>query len=179
MGGAEANDTLGGGTGNDSLSGGKGDDSLSGGMNADTLNGGTGNDKLNGGKGHDRMNGGDGNDDLYGYLGNDILTGGVGADDYVFNTALDAATNVDRIHDFLGNDLIHLENAIFTGIGAKLDAGEFRVGAAAADASDRIIYKSSTGALFFDADGAGGAAQIRFATLDAGLAMSHADFLMV
>ena len=48
-----------------------------------------------------------------------------------------------------------------------LAAAAFRIGAAAADASDRIIYNDDTGALFFDQDGTGGAAQVRFATLDA------------
>ena len=60
-----------------------------------------------------------------------------------------------------------------------LAASAFRIGAGAADASDRIIYDDDNGALFFDPDGLGGAAAVRFATLDAGLAMSNVDFLVV
>ena len=52
-------------------------------------------------------------------------------------------------------------------------------GAAAADASDRIIYNSATGALYFDVDGVGGAAQVQFATLTAGLALTAADFTVI
>ena len=39
-----------------------------------------------------------------------------------------------------------LENAVFTGLtqGAFLPAGDFVIGAAAADATDRIIYNSAT-----------------------------------
>jgi Ca2+-binding RTX toxin-like protein len=179
VGAGEGNDSLEGSTGNDSLLGSAGDDTVSGGTGADTLNGGTGNDMLSAGKGHDLMNGGADDDQLLGLLGNDTLTGGGGGDEFVFNTALNATTNVDRIEDFAGSDLIHLDNAVFTGIGAGLGPGEFRIGTSAADASDRIIYNSVTGALFFDADGAGGAGQVRFAMLDPGLALSNADFLMI
>jgi Ca2+-binding RTX toxin-like protein len=37
----------------------------------------------------------------------------------------------------------------------------------------------TTGALFYDADGAGGNAQVQFATLSPGLALTHLDFLVV
>ena len=170
------------GTGNtavNTITGNSGANSLIGGGGNDSLVGGDGNDSLNGGSGDDRLNGGDGGDELNGGTGDDTLTGAVGADRYQFKNALDAATNVDRIVDFSGNDLIHLDDAIFSNIGAALNASEFRVGAAAVDADDRIIYNSATGAMFYDADGAGGAAHIRFATLDPGLALSNADFLMV
>ena len=60
-----------------------------------------------------------------------------------------------------------------------LAAGAFRTGAAAADADDRIIYNSATGALMFDADGNGAGAAIQFATLATGLAMTNAEFLVI
>ena len=97
----------------------------------------------------------------------------------MFDTALDAATNLDRIDDFEDSDLIHLDNTVFIGVGATLDPEEFRLGPSVSGASDRIIYNGVTGAMFFDVDGAGGTAQVRFATLDTGLALSSADFLMV
>ena len=64
---------------------------------------------------------------------------------FFFNTALNAATNVDTVTDFsVANDTFRLENAIFAGLAAgALNADAFHIGAAAADAEDRIIYSSS------------------------------------
>ena len=53
------------------------------------------------------------------------------------------------------------------------------IGAAAADATDRIIYNSGTGNLFFDQDGTGAAAQVLFADLATGLALTNNDFFVV
>lgn len=41
---------------------------------------------------------------------------------------------------------------------------------------DRIIYDSATGNPFFDPDGIGGAAQIKFAVASAGLSMNEGEF---
>jgi serralysin len=92
-----------------------------------------------------------------GGLGNDVLTGGAGRDAFVFNAAPGAA-NVDRITDFsAAGDTVRLENAVFTAPTSTgvLSAAAFRVGAAAVDADDRIIYYDSGGALYYDADGTG------------------------
>ncbi len=71
-------------------------------------------------------------------------------------------------------------NAIFAGLPAGgLAVGAFRQGAAAADANDRIIYSAGTGPSFFDVDGAGGAAQVRFAALDPGLALNANDLMLI
>ena len=101
---------------------------------------------------------------------------------FVFNTALNAATNVDTITDFdVANDTIHLEGSIFTTLPATgaISADAFHIGAAAADAEDRIIYDSATGDLFFDSDGSGAGGSVRFADLATGLALTNADFLMI
>ncbi|MEI5682645.1 calcium-binding protein, partial [Mesorhizobium sp. CCNWLW179-1] len=80
----------------------------------------------------------------------------------------------------LADDMIQLENAVFTGLAnGWLSAGAFHTGAAAHDASDRIIYNKSTGDLLFDRDGLGGAAAIKFATLSPGLAMTAGEFFVV
>jgi Ca2+-binding RTX toxin-like protein len=60
-----------------------------------------------------------------------------------------------------------------------LTAAQFTIGAAAQDASDRFIYNSQTGALFFDLDGSGAAAQVQIATLSTGLAMTHQNIVVV
>ncbi len=114
-----------------------------------------------------------GDDYLQGRAGNDTLIGGAGADKFLFNTALNAATNVDTITDMTaGVDIIRLDDAVFAGIGAVgvLNADAFHIGAAAADAQDRIVYNSATGQLFFDSNGnaAGGIDPVRQARHRAG-----------
>jgi Ca2+-binding RTX toxin-like protein len=127
---------------------------------------------VRGNNGGNLINGGDGNDTLTGLGGQDV---------FLFNTALNAATNVDFITDFtVADDAIQLQNGVFTGLTAgTLAANQFVIGAAAQDADDRIVYDDTTGALFFDIDGAGGTAAVRFATVSAGLALTNNDFLVV
>ena len=116
--------------------------------------------------------------------GNDTLTGAAGADTFLFNTALNAATNVDHITDFASEDTIDLENAVFTALTTTgtLAASAFfsAAGATSAhDADDRIVYNTTTGALFYDADGVGGVAAVQFAVLDNHAALTNADFVVV
>ena len=114
--------------------------------------------------------------------GNDTLTGGGGADSFVFNTALNVTTNVDHITDFsVPNDTIWLDEAVFTALSPTgiLAASAFAIGTAAADASDRIIYNPTSGALLYDADGTGARAAVLFATLDPGLMLTNTDFHIV
>ena len=59
------------------------------------------------------------------------------------------------------------------------DCAAYFIGAAAADASDRIVYNNATGALSYDADGNGAGAAVQFATLTAGLALTNNDFVVV
>ena len=126
------------------------------------------------------LNGGAGNDTLRGYAGIDNLTGGAGEDTYVFTTALGPG-NVDLIHGYVvADDVIQIDNAVFTGLAAgALAAGAFRIGAAAADADDRIIYNSANGELRFDADGNGAGAAVLFADMSAGLAMTAGEFFVI
>ena len=103
-------------------------------------------------------------------------------DKFLFNTALNAATNVDTITDMTaGVDIIRLDDAFFAGIGAVgvLNADAFHIGAAAADAEDRIVYNSATGELFFDANGSAAGGSTLFANLATGLALSNTDFHVV
>jgi serralysin len=128
------------------------------------------------------INAGAGSDLIKGYLGNDTLIGGSGNDTFIFNTALDASTNVDTIADFsVPNDTIWLDDAVFAALTTTgaLAASSFYIGTAAHDASDHIIYNSTTGALSYDADGTGAIAAVHFATLDAGLALTSADFFVI
>ena len=143
--------------------------------------GGSGNDMIVGDVADNVLLGLGGNDRLYGGLGNDRLSGGLGNDLFVFDTALNAATNVDTITDFsVPNDTIRLEDAIFTAIGplGTLAAAAFTIGTVATTAAHRIIYNSATGALIYDSNGSAAGGATQFATLATGLALTNADFVV-
>jgi hypothetical protein len=106
--------------------------------------------------------GNSGNNTLFGGLGNDTLTGGAGADTFIFNTKPNAATNVDTITDFSSSDGDHLQFSLklFKTLGAvgDLTADQFWAGAGittAHDATDRLIYNTTSGDLYYDSDGSG------------------------
>ncbi|MBZ9850000.1 calcium-binding protein [Mesorhizobium sp. CA14] len=124
-----------------------------------------------GNNGDNKINGGGGSDLLKGYGGHDA---------FVFNTAL-GKYNIDRIADFdVSRDKINLDHGIFAGLQkGALAAGDFHIGRSAHDASDHIIYNSATGALSFDSDGAGGHAQVQFASLSPHLHLSENSFLVI
>ncbi len=117
-----------------------------------------------------------------GKLGNDVLFGGNGVDTFVFSTALNAATNLDTISDFVAiDDTMQLSSAIFSALGGVIAAADFQINAtgAATTALANIIYNSSTGGLFYDADGTGAIAGIQFATLTGNPTISLSDFTVV
>ena len=67
---------------------------------------------------------------------------------------------------------IYLDNAVFRKLGSgtlprpkTLTQDAFHIGKRAGDAEDRIIYDKGTGYLYYDPDGTGSAAQVRFAKL--------------
>lgn len=120
---------------------------------------------------------------LNGRAGADTLTGGLGADIFLINSL----TGIDTITDFVAvDDTIRLENAVFTSLTAvgTLAAGNLRAGAGfttAADTNDYLIYNSTTGALYYDADGSGAGAAVQFATLGATThpALTAADMVVI
>ena len=135
-------------------------------------------DRLDGGAGNDVLIGGIGGDTLLGGAGNDSLTGGANADTFVFNTLSD----LDHITDFQHlTDHIQLSSSAMSAVGAPggLTAAAFYVGSSAHDATDRIIYKQSTGTLYYDADGKGGKSAVQIAILDSHPVLSITDFLIV
>lgn len=158
------------------LGGNNGANRFLGSAHDDLLSGLGGNDSLDGSGGHDTLQGG---------LGLDTLTGGAGADVFVFNTVPNASSNRDTITDFsTTDDLIHLAASVMAGLGTAgaLLADAFAAGAGlttAQDASDRIVYNTLTGALYYDADGSGGAAAVQFATVGNLANLTASDFLIV
>ncbi len=191
MKGSAEGDVLFGYKGKDKINGNNGDDAINGGKGADTVKGGGGNDNIKGSGGADNLSGnnnddtiagGGGGDTINGGAGNDILTGNKGFNTFVFNTALNEATNVDTITDMKhGGDAIDLALSVFTALSTKgvLRAKEFTIGSHATDADQRIVYDDHTGALYYDADGNGSTAQVHFATLGTHLGLSNTDFFVI
>src|SRR4051812_10123869 len=173
--GTEGNDTLIGGADGDLVQGNGGNDFLQGGGGVDTVLGGAGNDRLGGNDGADWVRGG---------TGNDTVAGGSGQDNFAF--ADFGAANADLLTDFdAGWDNIQLEQAAFTNIGAlgRFSSGDVRffsaAGATAAhDADDRIVFNTTTGQLFYDADGAGGAPAELIATIQNHSALAPTDIFV-
>ena len=147
-------------------------------------NGNVAGNTLIGNSGANNLDGKGGADILYGKGGNDTLTGGAQNDIFVFDTALNGVTNVDHIvaADFVsGADRIQLENAIFAKFASAgaLPAGTFvaNAGGMPGDANDYLRYDTSTGNLYYDTDGNGGADPgTLFAVLDNHPTLVAGDF---
>lgn len=144
------------------------------------IDGGAGNDGLTGSKGDDSLIGGIGDDTLLGGRGADSLTGGEGQDSFRFD---DLHEGGDTITDFVVDDdriLIRAEG--FGGglvAGSAISADQFTLGMAANSAANRFIYNNSSGELFFDRDGSGGADQTLIATLSGAPALSNTDLVVI
>jgi uncharacterized repeat protein (TIGR02059 family) len=129
--------------------------------------------------------GGNGADMLTGNGVNNTLTGNAGADKFVFNTAL-GASNLDTIVDFtVGSDQIQLDDVVFSAlIGASTVAvSQFISGSGLTgpiDANDFLIYNTSTGALYYDADGSATVyTAIQFALLQNKATLTSAQFVVI
>lgn len=148
-------------------------ENLSGSRQGDTLTGSGLANRLDGGAGGDAINGG---------LGSDVSQGRAGQDSFLFNTNLNASTNVDHITDFKAvDDTIRLDDAIFGALNpGALPSSAFKdTASGSVDANDRIIYNSDTGNLSYDTNGSTAGGRTLFAVLDNDVALSSADFLVV
>jgi serralysin len=124
------------------------------------------NDSVTGSAAAQTLVGQGGADTLWGAGGVDVLWGGGGTDTFVFRET--GGANADSIRDWTsGSDKVALDDAVMTALGAtgNFVAGDARFKAnstgTATDANDRVIHNTSTGSLYYDADGSGaGAAQI-------------------
>ncbi|MBM6595487.1 calcium-binding protein [Microvirga pudoricolor] len=151
--------------------------------------------KLTGNGDANAIKGSTGADTLSGGLGADTLEGGAGRDVFVLDTAVARKknANIDTIIGFnVADDTILLENAIFKAFKGKASLTKplkvskeafYSVSkgkAQAQDKADRLIYDQKSGKLYYDADGAGGAAQIQIAILDKRIKkLSEKDFMIV
>ncbi len=137
------------------------------------------NNLLYGKQGSDVLLGNGGNDTLIGGLDDDTLTGGAGFDKFVRHYS---TGGIDTITDFTpADDTFYVCASGFGGglvRNATITSAQFTIGAAATNTSTRFIYNSTTGGLFFDADGTGLTQQVQIATLSTGLALTNADIFV-
>ncbi|MEH2091682.1 beta strand repeat-containing protein [Nostoc sp.] len=189
---SDGQNTLNGGVGDDTLdvSGSTGDNLLDGGDGNDSLiaSYSSSNNTLKGGNGDDTLRGGFGDAIIIGGKGNDRLFGEGGTDTFVFSSFDEG---LDLIRDFGAvnepNELIQVSAGGFGGglSAGVLKASQFTLGESATTSSQRFIYNSTTGALFFDQDGSAGEftqvqfAQVQFTTLSAGLSLTNNNFVVV
>jgi Ca2+-binding RTX toxin-like protein len=169
-------------TGSDNLSG-------TGSSDTNTLNGNSGDNLLDGFKGDDILRGFGGNDTLIGGIGSDTLEGGSGADAFFFKASPKALDGFDTILDFsrAAGDTIALAKGGFRGLGSVLGSispDQFQAGAGvdtASDSTDRILYNTSTGNLWYDADGLGTLGPVLIAQLGVGShpTLSHTDIILI
>lgn len=153
---------------------------------ANQLTGNNGHDNLQGMENNDTLAGGAGNDTLSGGTGNDNLTGGAG-DDYFYFSNPPNSGNIETVTDFTsGQDLLWLAGGAFPAVGgvsgtvftANDDKFYAVAGGVAHDTTDRIIYDTNTGALYYDADGSNAAAPaVQFAMLVGHPALAATDIL--
>jgi hypothetical protein len=153
---------------------------LTGNGGNDILIGNGGSDTLVGGNGNDRLVGGAGNDRLVGGAGNDRLTGGSGKDRFCLSGS--SKSNLATISDFRSpDDTICISQKGFSKVlkRGKVSADQFVLGNRAQDGEDRFIYDRAKGALFFDANGVGGASQVQIAQLKSGTVLTRADLFII
>ena len=120
-----------------------------------------------------------------------MLIGCEGADIFGFNTTPNTLTNIDKITDFIsGTDKLQFSKAIFagitraagTGLGTTLTAKEFVSSTTATSgttATSHLIYNSTTGGLYYDADGSAKGAAVEVAILGTHPALVASDILIV
>ncbi|MEH1945124.1 MAG: calcium-binding protein [Nostoc sp.] len=129
---------------------------------------------------NDLIVGSNGNDILTGGNGNDSLYGGAGTDTFVFNSF---NQGTDRLYDFNpANEVIQVSATDFGGSlsSGSLKTSQFTIGTSATNNTQRFIYNSATGGLFFDLDGsASGFTQVQFAQLDGGALLTKNNFVVV
>jgi Ca2+-binding RTX toxin-like protein len=180
-------DDLSGGTVDDVLYGANGRDVMFGGDGNDTLFGQADGDILQGNSGNDTLDGGNGSDTLVGGADADTLIGGMDADQFVFMAPADGA---DTISDFSAaeGDKITISKSGFGNdfTGSSLDENQFVSGSAlggsppaATQSEGQFLYNSSTGELFWDADGTGDSGAIKLAVLNNQPSLTASAFLLV
>jgi len=138
-----------------------------------------------------------GNDIINGaqpFLGGETFIGGPGADVITLNTLFNGGgsdtlifnslVGTDTIFGYRNNDVIQMSKAVFTALGpvGAFNANEFEGGAglvAALNATTRLVYNSTDGALRYDVDGSGPGASVLIGTFDGAPALDFLEFQII
>jgi len=155
----------------------------SGNIHDNVLTGNAGNNWLTGLAGSDSLYGGTGDDVLNGGAGADAMTGNAGADRFVFDV-IEVKANKDTIKDFeKGVDTIALDADVFSAVASTaagtLDPAQFVIGGLPTNGSSRILYNTSSGAIYYDPDGTGSSPSLLIATLSSKPVLGAGDFLLI
>jgi Ca2+-binding RTX toxin-like protein len=142
------------------------------------------NDTLIGNGAGQTLTGQGGADTIAGAGGIDTLWGAQGTDTFVFREM--GGAHFDRIQDFAsGSDKLHLDDAAFTAIGAmgNFAANDGRFVAnptgTAQDGDDRVVFNTSFGILYYDADGSGGGEAQAIAMVQSGATVAATDIVVI
>jgi Ca2+-binding RTX toxin-like protein len=125
---------------------------------------------------------GTGNNIIDGGAGNDNLFGGAGSDTFILSK-----TSTDSIGDFaVGSDKLQISASTFGGglVAGILSGGQLLSGStvgagSATNAAQRFLYNTTTGALYFDANGSAAGNGVQIATLATQPGISGNDFSIV
>jgi serralysin len=142
------------------------------------------NDSLTGNAAGQTLTGQGGADTLWGAGGIDTLWGGAGADRFIFRET--GSANADLVRDWAsGSDKVALDNSPMSALGAtgNFASGDARFKAnstgTATDTNDRVVYNTSTGSLYYDADGSGSGAAQLIATFSGNPAVAATDIVVM
>jgi Ca2+-binding RTX toxin-like protein len=158
-------------------------------------------DTLAGANGNDTLRGADGDDWLYGGFtfatsgaptGNDVLVGGAGRDHFVFNDSPNPfvappSATADLVVDFRsGTDELVFDDNVFPTAGPPgeyvAQDPRFFAGPGATeghDSTDRVVYNTTTGDLYYDPDGSGEATAQIIATLQGHPTIAATDISII
>ena len=95
---------------------------------------------------------------------------------------LSSSQPADEITDFtLEDDTMLFAASGLAGVSTlgMISSDMLTIGSSADDSSDRFIYNSASGDLFYDSDGRGSSQQTKLVNLDAGLALTSNNFEVI
>ncbi|MGB8814917.1 MAG: calcium-binding protein [Paracoccaceae bacterium] len=134
--------------------------------------------------GNDTLQGGAGVDQLVGGAGTDTLSGGAGNDTFVFLALTEAGDVIADFGNVGGNDDRFVIKAAAFGPGlvaGALDPDLFFSGPSntAGGTEDRFVFNTTTTTLWFDSNGSGAGGLTMIADLQAGVALTAADIVLI